>query len=302
MNPDQLEKKGVESPNQSQPAGTDRVPPSPPPLPKSPTPVENEGSSLPAKKPESPLAPGGTGGPPAATGKAVQGDWPESLKSYVSRAFASVQQEHERDLVQDWLKKRLESAFLSGESNKIDWDKEPLPLESIQSTKQNFVKRNSRWGSITSSPGFSGLRGGKRGGFKGRGGGGFQGNRNRRSPPGYRRPRSRSPRSRSRSRSSSFSRSSRSYSSSRSRSRSRSPRHSKGRKGTNSRRWVDNRSPRRKFRDLGSESDSDGGSSPSGRRRSVVDSKRQTVKSAAAARGSGRGGKNNQKNAKKAKR
>ena len=204
------------------------------------------------------------------------GDWPPALKEYVSRAFASVRNEEERDLIQDLLKKKLTDAFNSGTTKLIDWDQEPLPHEGHMSSSLrpglNFNHKNSRWGSTS---GF-GFREGYRGG---RGRGHFQGRR--RSPPGYRRPRSRS---RSRSRSSSpYSRSSRSYS--RSRSRSRSPSSRSGRRDR--RRKVHGRN---KFRDLGSDSESESGSRSSRsppRRRSFVD-KRTPDKGT---RGRGRGAK-----------
>ena len=221
-----------------------------------------------------------------STSADATGDWPPSLKEYVSRAFASVRNEAERDLIQDLLKKKLTDAFNSGTTKLIDWDKEPLPHESLTSSSPrpglNFNQKNSRWGSTS---GF-GLRDGYRGG---RGRGHFQGRR--RSPPGYKRPRSRS---RSRSRSSSpYSRSSRSYS--RSRSRSRSPPH--GARRDNRRRKNHGRN---KFRDLGSDTDSDSGSRSSRsppRRRSFVD-KRIPEKGA---RGRGRGAKSGQKDGKKGK-
>ena len=256
--------------------------PSPPALPPSSSGKEN-GSSVPT-----------SAGQPA--GSDATGDWPPSLKDYVSRAFASVRNEGDRDSIQDLLKKKLTDAFNNGRTKLIDWDKEPLPLDSIQSSPAirpglNFNHKNSRWGPTSAAASGFSFREGNR---APRGRGHFQGRR--RSPPGYRRPRSRS---RSRSRSSSpYSRSSRSYS--RSRSRSRSP---SSRGGRRDRRRKDTHAHgRKKFRDLGSESDSDSGSrnsrSPVARRRSFVD-KRVAVKGA---RGRGRGAKaNQQKSVKKGK-
>ena len=226
-----------------------------------------------------------------SSGADASGDWPPSLKEYVSRAFASVKDEKDRDLIQDLLKRKLTDAFNTGRSKMIDWDREPLPHEApLSSSPQpglSFNHKNSRWG----SSGFH-LRGGNRGRM---GRVGFQGHRNR-SPPGYRRPRSRSY---SRSRSSSpFSRSSRSFS--RSRSRSRSP---PSRSSRRSRRKSELKG-RIKFRDLGSESDSDSGSgtsrSPVPRRRSFVD--KRIPEKGVRGRGLGRGAKANQLNKKDTKK
>ena len=272
-NQQQQLRQGNESPQRTvQHADMDvdrgRVPSPPPP----PSPGKENGQSAPSSA--------------QSSGADATGDWPPSLKDYVSRAFASVRNEGDRDMIQDLLKKKLTDAFNSGRTKLIDWDKEPLPHEMLTSSPSirpglNFNHKNSRWGP---SPGFS-LREGNR---AGRGRGHFQGRR--RSPPGYRRPRSRS-RSRS---SSPYSRSSRSYS--RSRSRSRSPPSRGGRRD----RRRNEPHGRKKFRDLGSDSDSDSGSrssrSPVPRRRSFVE--RKVEKSA---RGRGRGAKNNQLNKKKGK-
>lgn len=281
--------------------------PSPPPPPTSP------------KREDSRISVGAGGaspivGSPGAQQQA-QGDWPPSLKEYVSRAFASVTNEHQRDIVQNLLKKKLEDAFKSQRAQAIDWDKEPLPFAGISASSPATSsssapllpfrfglspRKASRWGADGAGPGAAGFGvrgdGGRARMSRGRGAGGFQANSRRRSPAGYRRPRSYS-RSRSRSRSRSYSRSSRSYSSSRSRSRSRSPKSRGSRKFD--RRRLDHpvdytpTKGRRKFRDLGSESDSDSSprgsrTPPSQKRRSVVD-RNSSLKKGARGRGRGRG-------------
>lgn len=222
---------------------------------------------------------------PPTTGNAnpmQSGEWPPSLKLYVSRAFNSVTREADRDVMEHMLKEKLTMAFNAGQASTIDWDNEPLPLEGmVPKTRYGLaISKKTRWDlGITESPREITS---PRGGFRGRGRGrGFQDQRQgmlqgrqglyqgrRRSPAGYRRPRSRS-RSRSRS-----------YSRSRSRSRSRSPRRDRDRRD---RHRTRERAPR--FRDLGSDSDSSRSNSTSPpRRKSFVD-KRIPVKG----RGRGRG-------------
>ena len=59
------------------------------------------------------------------------GEWPQSLKDYVQRAFGSVTNESEKDQVERVLKEKLTKIFNTeggGGANSIDWDNEPLPM------------------------------------------------------------------------------------------------------------------------------------------------------------------------------
>ncbi|XP_074599984.1 leukocyte receptor cluster member 8 homolog isoform X2 [Brevipalpus obovatus] len=56
------------------------------------------------------------------------GDWPDSLKNYVNRAFAMCTKDSDKDLVERILKSKLTTAHNSDSVQKIDWDNEPLPL------------------------------------------------------------------------------------------------------------------------------------------------------------------------------
>ncbi|RWS16205.1 leukocyte receptor cluster member 8-like isoform X2 [Dinothrombium tinctorium] len=54
-------------------------------------------------------------------------DWPESLKNYVNRAFASCSDDKVKDRVEKVLKEKLTLAYNKGVVWTTDWDREPLP-------------------------------------------------------------------------------------------------------------------------------------------------------------------------------
>lgn len=169
---------------------------------------------------------------PSTGTAAAAKDWSPSLKEYVQRCFASVQQK-DMDKMEGLLREKITAAFHNGIANTIEWEKEaPVyipnagpPAALLPNPQNGGVKR---WGGDQNSKVFSFGQGqqqhapanrghdrGRRGGSRGRAW----------SPPGIRRQRSRS-RSRT--------------SSSRSRSRSKSPprhntRHGGARKRRNSR-------------------------------------------------------------------
>lgn len=71
-------------------------------------------------------------------------EWPEDLKNYVHRAFASVP-ESCKDQMEAVLKQKLTSAFAKSESWAVDWEKEPLPIiEGLNQTQKLLGKQ--RWG------------------------------------------------------------------------------------------------------------------------------------------------------------
>ena len=54
-------------------------------------------------------------------------DWPDSLKDYVQRAFASCDSESDKDKIEAKLKEVLTNSFKDGTAWTKDWDKQPLP-------------------------------------------------------------------------------------------------------------------------------------------------------------------------------
>ncbi|XP_071960157.1 leukocyte receptor cluster member 8 homolog [Antedon mediterranea] len=81
--------------------------------------------------------------PNKPTAAVSPGEWPESLKNYVQRAFASCESEGDKDIVESTLKQILTSAFKDNSAWSKNWDREPLPLEKA---KINQL-RSSRWDS-----------------------------------------------------------------------------------------------------------------------------------------------------------
>ncbi len=140
---------------------------------------------------------------------AAQQEWPRDLKNFVSRCFASVKDDDDKNAIEKYLKVKLTNAFNSGTAFKIDWDSEPVPPLASASAKRSTStpEKTDRRGVWGSGRGKSPVRG------------------RRWSPPGFRK------KSKSRSRSPSIRR----------RSRSRSPRRSWSRRSRSP-------SPRRKRR------------------------------------------------------
>ncbi|CAL1526348.1 unnamed protein product [Lymnaea stagnalis] len=137
------------------------------------------------------------------------GEWPQPLKDYVQRAFASVVNESQKDQVERVLKEKLTRIFNSpGGANAIDWDNEPLPVDAVNLVG-GTASQVSKFGN-----------GGRMMNFQQFGRGALN-QRNMGTPQRPLYSRDRVPTYR-RSRSRSFSSSSRSWSRSRSRSRSRS--------------------------------------------------------------------------------
>ncbi|KAH9492800.1 Leukocyte receptor cluster (LRC) member 8 [Bulinus truncatus] len=60
------------------------------------------------------------------------GEWPQPLKDYVQRAFASVINENQKDHIERVLKEKLTKIFNSpGGVNAVNWETEPLPLQDM---------------------------------------------------------------------------------------------------------------------------------------------------------------------------
>ncbi|XP_013082698.2 leukocyte receptor cluster member 8 homolog [Biomphalaria glabrata] len=152
------------------------------------------------------------------------GEWPQPLKDYVQRAFASVVNESQKDQVERILKEKLTKIFNSpGGANAVNWESEPLPVFDLNQGEIGQSKF---------------ARGGR--GMHFQHGRGSLGQRTMGIPQRPLYSRDRVPTYRD-SRSRSFSSSSRSWSRSKSRSRSRSS--SPGRRRKRFRRSSDSRSP-----------------------------------------------------------
>ncbi|XP_059155155.1 leukocyte receptor cluster member 8 homolog [Physella acuta] len=157
------------------------------------------------------------------------GEWPQALKDYVQRAFASVVNEHQKDQVERVLKEKLTNIFNSpGGANAIDWENEPLPIDDAKLNSVGNQNQTPKFGSANRMMNFQhSIRGAVN-------------QRNMGTPQRPLYSRDRVPTYR-RSSSRSFSSSSRSWSRSRSRSRSRS--NSNTRRRRKLRHSSDSRSP-----------------------------------------------------------
>ncbi|RWS17257.1 leukocyte receptor cluster member 8-like isoform X2 [Dinothrombium tinctorium] len=80
-------------------------------------------------------------------------DWPESLKNYVNRAFASCSDDKVKDRVEKVLKEKLTLAYNKGVVWTTDWDREPLPsfLEGTPTEHSLTLEKKGKGGNKRSS-------------------------------------------------------------------------------------------------------------------------------------------------------
>ncbi|XP_029637357.2 leukocyte receptor cluster member 8 homolog isoform X3 [Octopus sinensis] len=72
-----------------------------------------------------------------------KGEWPPSLKDYVQRAFASVNEENQKDEMERCLKMKLKGIFDDQTPWNIDWYKEPLPdISCLEKRKRSRWERD----------------------------------------------------------------------------------------------------------------------------------------------------------------
>ncbi|ELU09593.1 hypothetical protein CAPTEDRAFT_184770 [Capitella teleta] len=93
---------------------------------------------------------------PTAPEKEVKEDslWPQSLKVYVERCFASVKSDTEKDTMEKLLRDKLTAVFNSKTVDTIDWANEPLPEKVCESVvfAYGIIRDVIRWQMVYEEP------------------------------------------------------------------------------------------------------------------------------------------------------